>query len=200
MGVATRSGYLARPSRKNVGSRSGCHKNRKHRSRNRRDPLTEPDGSTNLWRRAKTRDQSRGGLYSYSHGSPRRWTSMRDTCGTSSSDRSSLVDIPPQQSYRTTCSNYTACNSRHQTCGRASQPAKCLRKWEMRVPLYHAVWRSVRAKDRCSKFKAQGWGSLAAIWTMAQAAESDEDLLVCTSAILATTYGLRISECASIRV
>ena len=63
-----------------------------------------------------------------------------------------------------------------------------------------AVWRSVRAKDRCSKFKARGWGSWAAIWTMAQAAELDEDLLVCTSAILATAYCLRISESASIRV
>ena len=63
-----------------------------------------------------------------------------------------------------------------------------------------AVWRAVRAKDRCSKFKARGWGSLAAIWTMAQAAESDEDLLVCTSAILATAFCLRISESASIRV
>ena len=63
-----------------------------------------------------------------------------------------------------------------------------------------AVWRGVRAKDRCSKFRARGWGSLAAIWTMAQAAESDEDLLVCTSAILATTFCLRISETASIKV
>ena len=35
---------------------------------------------------------------------------------------------------------------------------------------------------------------------MAQAAESDEDLLVCTSAILATAFCLRISESASIRV
>ena len=60
--------------------------------------------------------------------------------------------------------------------------------------------RSVRAKDRCSKFKARGWGSLAAIWTMAQVVESDEDLLVCTSAILATAFCLRISESASIRV
>ena len=63
-----------------------------------------------------------------------------------------------------------------------------------------AVWRAVRAKDRCSKFRARGWGSLAAIWTMAQAAESDEDLLVCTSAILATAFCLRIRESASIRV
>ena len=63
-----------------------------------------------------------------------------------------------------------------------------------------AVWRAVRAKDRCSKFKVRGWGSLATIWTMAQAAESDEDLLVCTSAILATAICLRISESASIRV
>ena len=63
-----------------------------------------------------------------------------------------------------------------------------------------AVWRSVRAKDRRSKFKARGWGSLAAIWTMAQAAESYEDLLVCTSAMLATAFCLRISESASIRV
>ena len=63
-----------------------------------------------------------------------------------------------------------------------------------------AVWRSVRAKDRRSKFKARGWGSLAAIWTMAQAAESDEDLLVCTSAVLATAFCLRISESTSIRV
>ena len=30
-----------------------------------------------------------------------------------------------------------------------------------------AVWRAVHAKDRCSKFSARGWGSLAAIWTMA---------------------------------
>ena len=63
-----------------------------------------------------------------------------------------------------------------------------------------AVWRAVRAKDRCGKFRARGWGSLAAVWTTAQAAESDEDLLVCTSAILATTFCLRISESASIRV
>ena len=33
-----------------------------------------------------------------------------------------------------------------------------------------------------------------------QAAESDEDLLVCTSAILATAFCLRISESASITV
>ena len=63
-----------------------------------------------------------------------------------------------------------------------------------------AVWRSVQAKDGCSKFKVQGWGPLVAIWTMAQAAESDEDLLVYTSAILATTYYLRISESESIQV
>ena len=63
-----------------------------------------------------------------------------------------------------------------------------------------AFWRSVRAKDRCNNFKARGRGSLAAIWTMAQAVESDKDLLVCTSAIMATAYCLRISESASIRV
>ena len=63
-----------------------------------------------------------------------------------------------------------------------------------------AVWRAVRAKDRCGNFRARGWGSLAAVWTMAQAAESDEDVLVYTSAILATTFCLRISESASIRV
>ena len=63
-----------------------------------------------------------------------------------------------------------------------------------------AVWRAVRAKNRCSKFMAWGWGSLAAIWTMAQAAKLDEDLLVCTSTILVTTYCLRITETASIRV
>ena len=63
-----------------------------------------------------------------------------------------------------------------------------------------AVWRAVGAKDRCGKFRARGWGSMVAVWTMAQAAESDEDLLVCTSAILATAFCLRISESASIRV
>ena len=44
-----------------------------------------------------------------------------------------------------------------------------------------AVWRAVGTKDRCSKFRAREWGSVAAIWTMAQAAESDEDLLVCSA-------------------
>ena len=115
----------------------GPLRSRQHRWRNRQDQLTWPDGSTNSWRHARTRDQSLGGLYSYNHGPSRRWTSMRDTCRTSSSDRPSLVDNPPRQSCRTTCRNYTVPNSRHRTCDRPSRPAECLRKWELQIPLCH---------------------------------------------------------------
>ena len=48
----------------------GKVKSKKCRRRNRRDRLTWPNGSTNSWRRVRTRDQSHGGLYSYSHGPP----------------------------------------------------------------------------------------------------------------------------------
>ena len=124
---------------------------------------------------------------------------MRDTCETLGRDRCSPLGTLPLKSSKTTSWNFSGARSLPRTCDKPYQPAGCLKKWESQITSSPGPFGELFAPS-CSKFKVRGWGSLAPIWTMARAAESDEDLLVCTSAILATTFCLRITESASIRV
>ena len=63
-----------------------------------------------------------------------------------------------------------------------------------------SIWRIVRAKDKVQHLAARGWGSLSALWAMAEAAQTDEEMLVTAIAVLAIAYCNRIGESASIRV
>ena len=194
------SGSVAKASRKNDW---GQWRRRRHQPCPgvvARGPQNFRGGSTSSWGHMKTQARSHGGRFSCSRGHPQLWTSMRDTCETSGKDRYAPQGTPPLKSSKTTTASFSGVNSPPRTCQAISA---CRMLEEMGIAntfVPGAVWRAVRAKDRCGKFRARGWGSLAAVWTMAQAAELDEDLLVCTSSILATTFCLRISESASIRV
>ena len=51
-----------------------------------------------------------------------------------------------------------------------------------------SIWRIVGAKDKVSHLSTRGWGSLSALWSMAQNAEGDEDVLVAALAVLAVAF------------
>ena len=51
-----------------------------------------------------------------------------------------------------------------------------------------SIWRIVRAKDEVSHLSARGWGSLSALWSMAQNAEGDEVVLVVALATSAVGF------------